>query len=458
MTHASPLAPASRTGQAVIRRRLAFAFGDRFFLLLIAGLFWIGLLFWSPRFLAGMIVWDLVLLGAWWLDLRALADAAKITVERSFTSPLSLREPSQVSLRVLNGGKRFLRIQIVDDVPVSLREIPSEIQFRIPAGQERTAEYSIEPRERGESAFGCVYVRAQTLLSIAQRWATVELQQTVRVYPSLRSKRNALYLARSRRVELERRLLRRQGQGREFEYLREYLDGDEARDICWTATARRGKPVTRVHRAERNQAVWIVLDCGRLMRAQLDDFRKLDFAVDAALDLAQVAIFGGDRVGLLAYATKIQERLAPGRGPAHLRAMVEQLSRVRPEASEGDHLRAVSELMSMQTRRSLIVWITDLAETAMTPEVIQAATQMSGRHIVLFVVVGQPELQRLAAENPTTSEALYRYTAAVEVLHRRDILLARMRERGALAMEVEANAISLTIMNQYLELKARGRF
>ena len=37
----------------------------------------------------------------------------------------------------------------------------------------------------------------------------------------------------------------------EFEYLRDFREGDEFRDICWTATARRGKPVTRVHRAER---------------------------------------------------------------------------------------------------------------------------------------------------------------------------------------------------------------
>lgn len=121
-------------------------------------------------------------------------------------------------------------------------------------------------------------------------------------------------------------------------------------------------------------------------------------------------------------------------------------------------MRAASVLMNMQTRRSLIVWITDLAETAMTPEVVQAATQMSGRHLVIFAVIGQPDLKRVASTSPNTSEELYRYAAAVETLHRRELLLARMQERGALAMEVDAPQIAATVMNKYLELKERGQF
>ena len=70
---------------------------------------------------------------------------------------------------------------------------------------------------------------------------------------------------------------------------------------------------TAQNRAERNQAVWIVVDCGRLMRARIGSLSKLDFAVDAALNLAQVASFGGDRLALLAYGTRIQERMPPGR-------------------------------------------------------------------------------------------------------------------------------------------------
>lgn len=438
---------------------MGLAFGDRFFILLLAGLLWIGPLFLSSRFIIGMAAWDALLLIAWLLDLRSLRTPAQIMVERAFTSPLALNEPAQLRLTVTNTGRAGIRVQVLDDIPAQLRPSPAELSFSIPAGQERVAEYQIEPRERGDCELGPAYLRCQTWFGVAQRWAEADLRQTVRVYPSLQSaKRHQLFLLRSRRIELERRLVRQQGQGREFEYLREFREGDEFRDICWTATARRGKPVTKVHRAERNQAVWIVIDCGRLMRARLGTLSKLDFAVEAALNLAQVASFGGDRVALLGYGRRVQERLAPSRGHHHMRAMLDQLARLHGEPSEADHLRAASVLMSMQSRRSFMVWITDLSETAMTPEVVQAAMQMCGRHLVLFVVIGQPDLKQVASDRPNTAEELYRYTAAVETLHRRELLLARMHERGALAMEVDANEISTVAMNKYLELKERGQF
>jgi uncharacterized protein (DUF58 family) len=453
-----PLAPPARSAAASVYGKLPYAFGDRFFVLLVAGLLWIGFLFWSHRFLVGLLLWNAGLAAAWLADLRAIPSRGKLVIERSFTSALALGESSAIRLQVVNQGRRPLHVQLIDDVPVKLRESPAPLYIQVPDGQERATEYRIGPLERGDCKFGPVYLRVQTQFALAQKWERADLQQEVRVYPSLKSARkNQLFLARSRQIELDRRLLRQQGQGREFEYLREYREGDEARDICWTATARRGKAVTRVHRAERNQAIWIVIDCGRLMRSRLDNMSKLDFAVDAALNLSQVASFGGDRIGLLAYGQKIQQRHMPGRGPSHTRAMLDQLSQLQEEGGEADHLRAAAVLMSMQTRRSLIVWITDFAESAMTPEVVQAAIQMSGRHVVLFVAIGQPDLRRLAAELPRNPAELYRYTAAIETLERREALLARMHERGAWAMEVEANRISTTVMNKYLELKERGQ-
>ena len=459
MSQLQPLAPALRSERAAPRGRFGIAFGERFFVLLLAGLLWIGPLFWNRQFIYGLLAWDTILLLAWFLDLRSLGDASQIVVERTFTASLTLEESTDVRLTILNMGASRLQLQLVDDVPTEVRSTPAELLLSIPPGQERAAEYTVAPSERGDYQFGAVYLRLQSPIALAQRWAQADLQQKVRVYPSLQSaKRHQLFLLRSRRIELERRLLRQQGQGKEFEYLRDFREGDEFRDICWTATARRGKPVTRVHRAERNQAVWIVVDCGRLMRARIGSLSKLDFAVDAALNLAQVASFGGDRVALLAYGTRIQERMPPGRGPSHMRALLDQLARVHGEPAEADHLRAAGILLGMQSRRSLVLWITDLAETAMTPEVVQAAMQMAGRHIVLFAVIGQPDLKRVAAASPNTPEELYRYTAAIETLHRREVLLARMRERGALAMEVEAHEISTTVMNKYLELKERGQF
>jgi len=193
------------------------------------------------------------------------------------------------------------------------------------------------------------------------------------------------------------------------------------------------------------------------MRARIGDFSKLDHAVNSALSLAQVALYSGDRVGLVAYGRAIRQQLPASKGSAHLRQLIERLALVREESSEADHLRMAGRLLTDQKRRCLIVWLTDLAETAMTPEVIEAASMMMPRHLVLFVVVGQPDLRELAAKNPQSETEMYQVAAAQEMVHRRELLLARLRERGALALEVNSGAISPVLVNSYLQIKERNQ-
>jgi len=141
-----------------------------------------------------------------------------------------------------------------------------------------------------------------------------------------------------------------------------------------------------------------------------------------------------------------------GTAPAFAQAPAEQA-----RATEADHLQMAARLLTDQKRRSLVVWLTDLAETAMTPEVIEAASMMMPRHLVLFVVIGQPDLGELAAKTPGSESEMYQVAAAQEMVHRRELLLARLRERGALAMEVNSGAVSPVIVNAYLQIKERNQ-
>jgi uncharacterized protein (DUF58 family) len=266
-----------------------------------------------------------------------------------------------------------------------------------------------------------------------------------------------MYLVRSRQIEIERRYARVRGTGREFESLREYRASDERRDICWTASARRGKLVAKTYQIERSQTLWIVADAGRLMRTRVAGISKLDHAVNAALTLSQVALFSGDHVGLLAYGRSIQHRLLPGRERIHMRSLLEALTNVHEEASEADHLLAAATLLSAQKPRSLVVWLTDLAETAMTPEVVEAASRITPPHLLLFVVIGQTDMAELAASRPDDITQMFVATAAQEVIHRRELQLARLRARGALALEVNSGSLSARLVNSYLEVKQRSR-
>lgn len=352
---------------------------------------------------------------------------------------------------------------MVDETPVQLRIEPPNLLLSVRAGNSAQQKYSILPAERGDVRLGKAYVRYQSMLQIAERWGVANLAQTVSVLPNIEeAKRHTLYLIRSRQVEFEKRRRRQRGLGREFDSLREYREGDDIRDISWTATARSHRLVTRVFQIERSQAVWLVLDAGRLLRAKVRDpgspvvLSKLDYAVNAALSLAQVALHCGDRVGLLAYGRRIQQNVNAARGARHVRAIVESLAQVRGEAGEADHGRAVHSLLSTQKRRGLIIWITDFAETATLPEVLEYAMHMTTRHLVVFAAMGQPDLTALASTTPASPEDMYRHAAALEIAHRRDLLLRGLRERGVLTLELMPEMLAPALINQYLEIKERS--
>jgi hypothetical protein len=82
---------------------------------------------------------------------------------------------------------------------------------------------------------------------------------------------------------------------------------------------------------------------------------------------------------------------------------------------------------------------------------------MMPRHLVLFVVIGQPDLGNLASKTPRSESEMYQVAAAQEMVHRRELLLARLRERGALAMEVSSGAVSPVLVNAYLQIKERNQ-
>ena len=456
------------------RRRWAFGLTPRSLGLLIAGFLLLVPGFWDARLTWAMVAFEVLVLLAALFDGLRLPRAAQLTAGRTWSNAPALDSETEIELTIENNGHMIIECRLVDDLPPALVADPATHRLtafpRVPAN----VRYRVEPTERGDWETGWLYVRYRSPLGLAERWAMAPLTQKVRVYPALRTgEEQQIFLARSRQIDLQLRQARQRGLGRDFESLRDYREGDDLRDVCWTASARRGGLITRQYQTERSQAVWIVLDCGRLMRSRVSAtapgqsalpvaepgarvHSKLDFACTTAVALAQLALFSGDRVGLLAYGQGIQQRLLPGRGAAHLRQLIESLAQVRAETSEADHLRATATLNRLQPRRSLILWVTDLAETAMRPEVIDGAMQLLRRHVLLFVAMAQPEVDRIADARPKNVEQMFRAAAAQEMAGRRELLLARLHEHGALTLDLNPEALTSSVLNQYLRVKERA--
>jgi len=103
------------------------------------------------------------------------------------------------------------------------------------------------------------------------------------------------------------------GRGLEFEEVRPYAAGDDARSIDWRVTARRGKPHTKLFREERERPVWLVADLHPgLFFGSRRQFKSALLLQAAAL-LAWVAALGGDRVGAVITSGSAAPHILPPR-------------------------------------------------------------------------------------------------------------------------------------------------
>ncbi len=507
------LIPSSASGRAQPLGRtgalLGFGLTPRALFLLVAGLLLALPAFWHPRAVWFMAGWDaLVVLTVAWEAWR-LPRPRQIAVTRTFLDSPQLGVGTRVELAVTVEADAVLAMRVTDDLHPALVGVPQTRALEVFPREPAMLVSTVWPRERGEFALRRVYLRYRGALGLAERWAAAELTvegggekadpsaalrddkassrdrgefpQRVRVFPAHEEARgsNAFFLMRARQMERQRRQLRLRGAGREFESLREYQPGDELRAVSWTATARRGKVVTRQFMAERSQQVWVVLDAGRLSRtafalrrgegpqfageteAERDEAHRLtvtqlDQATTAAVMLAQVVGQSGDKFGMLAYGTAVQQALPPGSGPAHLRLLIDLLSATRSEAAEGDALLAVARLKQMQRRRGLMVWITELPDTAGWPELVMAAAALARLHLVVLVLLKHPELATLAAAAPATREAMFHAAAATEMEERRRETIVQLERQGILIVEASAEELGVRAVSEYLEVKARG--
>jgi uncharacterized protein (DUF58 family) len=451
------LVPAPLSARVAPDRRFAFTFTPRALRLLLVGFAFVPAAAVDRRLLILMALWDAAVIAAWVSDLRTLPAPGVLSLTRAWSGTATLGMPLTIRVGVVNDGQRAISAWITDLPHPLLRATPLEMAVDVPPHGAAEADYGVMPASRGDLEMGNAAVRYRGALDLAERWGVASLGQTVRVYPEMAaSSQESLALIRTRQMAIEQRRARSFGFGRDFESLRDFQQGDELRDVCWTATARRGRLITRLYQPERSQTVWAVIDTGRLMRARDGERTRLDAAVSAAFALARTASAAGDRIGVLTYGRGIQRRVAPGRGAAHLRNVLDTLALARSAQVEADHAGAASAIKTVQTRRALVVWFTDVAETTAVPEVIESAVRLVPEHVLVFAVARPRELADLAAEQPADTRQLFRVVAAQEMMERRARLLGDLRERGALTVEVPSPDLAATVIDRYVAVKERN--
>src|SRR6267142_6177567 len=437
---------------------MRLVFSKLFYALLAVGFVPLSLSWNRPLLRWVALTYDLGLIALAIFDAANSKLPARVRIERHFGGRFAVGAETDVRVEIANHLTRDISLIVKDEYPPQMSLSGTrEANLQVDAQSSLALVYGLTPPKRGRFEFGQIAVRFLSRFHLVWRETRVGTPVAVKVYPNMRRAREAeLKALGARSFVAARRKSQWRGEGRDFESLRDYVRGDEMRHISWTATARRGKLVTRQYQMERDQTILIALDAGRLMTARIENETKLDSAVHAALALMSAAARAGDNAGLLVFGRKIKTFLPPSRGRDHMDAALEALYNVEPEMVEPSYSRAFEFVAANSKRRSLVVLLTDLVDEEGSKELLTSLKLLRPRHLPLVVTIADRDLKAVVRDAPTTVGDLFTQSVAEEIIHQREAALRLVESQGGLALDVTAAALAPALLEKYLQVKERG--
>lgn len=406
------------------------------------------------------------------LDALLAVSPRSLGVSREVVGPLRADETTTSTVTVSNPNRRGVRLDLRDAWPPSLRPT-SRHRLTIAAGATAHATTRLSPTRRGTRHADYVTLRVWGPLGLGARQVSLAAPLTLTVLPEFRSRRLLpTRLARLHELEGAAATTLR-GPGTEFDSLRDYVRGDDPRDIDWRASARSRELVVRTWRPERDRHVVLVLDAGRsgalLLGAPgvdeggrpgesvaLGEAPRLDAGIEAALLLAALADRAGDNVHLLALDRTVRARVSGVRGPGLMREMASALADVSASLDPLDWSLVVSEVRRSVRHRCLVVLFTELPPAGSDPDFLEAVAQLSARHVVLVASAQDPTLGRLAGGHDDAHE-VFAAAAADATLRAQDEGARDAEAAGAVVLGADAGLLAARVSDRYLALKKAGR-
>jgi uncharacterized protein (DUF58 family) len=392
-------------------------------------------------------------------DLALLPAQSNIDVMRDAGATLGAGDEGAGEYVIHSRWQSQLRIELHDRLPPAVeRRDSSERVHNLDGGESVTIPLLLAGRVRGRHILGDVALRVTTRIGLIARILHYRLDDSILVTPSLAGVRNYRLLALQHRLrDVGIRSLRRRGEGTSFSSLREYAPGDDPRHVDWKASARRGTLVSREFAIEQGQSIMILIDAGRLMTQQAGTLPRFEYALSSALTVADVAVSGNDRVGVMVFDDEVRAFVPPTRGPAALRMIRDALIPATARLVEPDYAAAFRTLAARHRKRSLLILFTDVIDRRSSAALIAHTSRSAARHLPLVVALRNEQLTRAAVPAATATDAtLFEAAAAEEMLGAREEALQGMRQAGVVVLDVAPSAMTPAVINRYLELKGRS--
>lgn len=152
------------------------------------------------------------------------------------------------------------------------------------------------------------------------------------------------------------------GRGVIFSEVREYMPGDDVRDIDWNVTARHNKPYVKVYEEERELTLMLLIDVSGSGDFGAIGEEKKEMMAEIAATLAFSSLQNNDKVGVIFFSDKIEKFIPPKKGKKHILLIIREIIDFRPESRGTDINIALEFLTNALKKRVTAFLISDFID------------------------------------------------------------------------------------------------
>ncbi|MFC1498476.1 DUF58 domain-containing protein [Verrucomicrobiota bacterium] len=370
---------------------------------------------------------------------------------------LSKDKNGSIPIMISNESMKGLSLRVGLPLPEHIDTKQDDLNMTLPERhKDLNVEWECVPRARGSFVINKCFYEISSPLGFWNARSSSDCRAELRVYPNLMNERKKLASIFLNRGNFGMHTQRVVGQGRDFEKLRDYIPGDGYDDIHWKATAKRGKPVTKLYQIERTQEIYVVIDSSRLSARTNGSDSALERFITSALVLGLVAQQQGDLFGIITFGDRIKSFIRAGGGKSHYNVCRDALYTMSPEICSPNFDELCSFIRLRLRRRALLLILTDLGDPALAQSFINNIQMISRQHLILVSMIRQAWLQPLFSEsNAESDDDLYEKLGGHMLWNNIKELDKTLKHRGVGFSLSDNQKLSTDLVAQYMNIKAR---
>ncbi|MCW5517522.1 DUF58 domain-containing protein [Muriicola sp. Z0-33] len=380
-----------------------------------------------------------------------------ISGERIVPEKLSNGDINEIKIRLINSYSFRTATRIIDEIPHQFQKRDFEIKTALKVKENKFFRYELRPTERGLYAFGNLIVFATSPLGLLARKYSFDKAQEVPVYPSfLQLRKYDLMAFTNRLFEYGLKKIRRIGHTMEFEQIKEYVQGDDIRNINWKATAKKSQLMVNQYQDEKSQPIYSIIDKGRVMKMPFEELSLLDYAINATLVISNIAIKKQDKAGMFSFSNGVENRVVADRRSSQMNIILETLYNLQTGFVESDFSRLYIDIKRHITHRSLLLLYTNFETLDSLHRQLPYLLAISKQHLLVVIFFENTELTAFAEKKADTVHQIFQQTIAEKFVYEKKLIVNELKRHGIQTILTKPQDLTLKTINKYLEIKARG--